>query len=483
MATDVQATPKVKRFVCDTMMFGRFKRLFFVGIGGAGMSGIAEILHNLGYQIKGSDTTPSEVTDYLEKLGIRIAAEHKAVNVADSDVVVISSAVGESNPEVVEARRMGLPVIKRAEMLGELMRLKFAIGIAGTHGKTTTTSMIGRILNKANFNPTLIVGGVVTELGTGASLGEGDYMIAEVDEYDRSIEKMFPSMAVVLNLEADHLDCYEDMDDLRGAFLSYINRVPFYGSAIVSADDKNIGLLREEIARPYATFGFSTEADYRALEVTEQPGRTTFSVYCRGDLLGQVILHVPGRHNVANALAAIAAAHELEVPFATIADALRDFRGVGRRFETIGEANNIRVIDDYAHHPTEIETTLRTARTEVSAADRAGGRLIAVFQPHLYSRTQFFLKEFAEVLSLADNVILTDIYPAREEPIPGITSDSIRSKAVELDHSHFQYVGTKENAVPQVVKLARPGDLVLIIGAGSITYIKHLVLDALKENA
>jgi len=468
-------TTKTREFVSDTMMFGRFKRLFFVGIGGAGMSGIAEILHNLGYDIKGSDTTPSEVTEYLEKLGITIAADHKAANVADSDVVVISSAVGESNPEVVEARRLGLPVIKRAEMLGELMRLKFAIGIAGTHGKTTTTSMIGRIMNTANLTPTLIVGGVVTELGTGATLGDGQYMVAEVDEYDRSIEKMFPSMAVVLNLEADHLDCYDDMDDLRAAFLSYINRVPFYGSAIVSADDKNVALLRDEIARPYATFGFSTEADYRALEVNEQPGRTTFSVYCRGDLLGQVILHVPGRHNVANALAAIAATHELEVPFETIADALRDFRGVGRRFETIGTVNDIRVIDDYAHHPTEIAATLQTARTETK------GRLIAVFQPHLYSRTQVFLNEFAEVLSRADSVILTDIYPAREEPIPGITSDTIRQTAVGLGFSHFQYVGKKENAVPQVAKIAQPGDLVLIVGAGSITHIKQLVLDALKE--
>jgi UDP-N-acetylmuramate--alanine ligase len=459
------------------MMFGRFKRLFFVGIGGAGMSGIAEILHNLGYQIKGSDTTPSEVTDYLAKTGITIQPEHRAANVEDSDVVVISSAVGESNPEVVEARRLGLPVIKRAEMLGELMRLKFAIGISGTHGKTTTTSMIGRILNTAQFHPTLIVGGVVTELGTGASLGEGDYMVTEVDEYDRSIFAMFPSMAIVLNIEADHLDCYADMDDLRGAFLSYINRVPFYGSAIVSADDPNINLLRGKITRPYATFGFSTDADYRALEVSEQPGRTTFAVYCRGDLLGQVILRVPGRHNVANALAAVAATHELEVPFETIADALRDFRGVGRRFETIGTVNDITVIDDYAHHPTEIAATLAAARTATK------GRIIAVFQPHLFSRTQYFLKEFAEVLARADQVILTDIYPARELPIPGVTSDSIREAAVVQGHRNFRYVGTKENAVPEIAGLAQPGDMVLIIGAGSITHIKHPVLEKLKEQS
>ena len=464
-----------KRFVCETMMFGRFKRLFFVGIGGAGMSGIAEILHNLGYQIKGSDTTPSEVTEYLTRIGVTIQTDHRAANVEDSDVVVISSAVGESNPEVVEARRLGLPVIKRAEMLGELMRLKFAVGIAGTHGKTTTTSMIGRILNSAQLNPTLIVGGVVTELGTGASLGEGEYMVTEVDEYDRSILAMFPTMAVVLNIEADHLDCYADMDDLRGAFLTYINRVPFYGSAIISADDANIALLRAKITRPFATFGFSTDADYRALELHEEPGRTTFTAYCRGDLLGQVILRVPGKHNVANALAAIATAHELEVSFETIADALRDFRGVGRRFETVGTVNEITVIDDYAHHPTEIAATLDAARVAT------GGRIIAIFQPHLFSRTQYFLKEFADVLSRADQVILTDIYPARELPIPGITSDSIREEAVTQGHRHFRYVGVKENAVNEVAGLAQPGDLVLTIGAGSITHIRQLVLEKLKE--
>ncbi len=462
------------KFVSDKIMFGRFKRLFFVGIGGAGMSGIAEILHNLGYQVSGSDSTPSEVTSYLSGVGVHVYNDHRAANVHDIDVVVISSAVGEANPEVVEARRQGIPVIKRAEMLGELMRLKFSIGVAGTHGKTTTTSMIGKIFRQADLHPTLIVGGIVAELGTGAQLGGGDYLIAEADEYDRSFLAMFPTMAVVLNIEPDHLDCYADMDDLRGAFLTYINRVPFYGSAIVSADDPNIAQLRPRFNRPYATFGFAPESDYRALDVKMDPGRTTFSVYRRGDLLGELMLRVPGRHNVANALAATAAASELDIPFSKIYDALRSFTGVGRRFEFIGEVNGISVIDDYAHHPTEIKATLRTAKETYHR------RVIAVFQPHLFSRTRDFLHDFAEALSLADEVVLTDIYPAREQPIPGVSSAKIKEDAEKAGYTQFRYVGVKENAIDEVVRLARPGDMIFTIGAGSITHIKKSILERLQ---
>ena len=473
MTRELSADVKTRGFVRGMVMFGRFKKLHFVGIGGAGMSGIAEILQNLGYHVTGSDSTLSEVTEYLGSLGIRVFDEHRASNLEDIDVVVISSAIGENNPEVVEARRLGVPVIKRAEMLGELMRLKFSIGVAGTHGKTTTTSMVGMILRRANLNPTLIVGGIVSELGTGASLGEGDYLVAEADEYDRSILATFPTMAVVLNIEPDHLDCYDGIDDLKEAFLTYINRVPFYGSAIISADDGNIAELRPRITRPYATFGFSTEADYRALDIRAESGRTIFSVYRRGDLLGEIIVRVPGRHNVANALAAIAAATELEVPFETIADALRSFSGVERRFEVVGRVDDITVIDDYAHHPSEIRATLSTARENYT------GRLVAVFQPHLYSRTRDFLEEFAEVLAAADKCILTDIYPAREEPIPGITSDRIRQAAQAAGGGDFTYVGVKENAVDEIERIARPGDVILIIGAGSITHIRGMVLERL----
>lgn len=469
------AQPSRLAFRCEKAMFGRIKKLYFVGIGGAGMSGIAEILKTLGYEIKGSDLVPSEVTRHLETLGVEVVPEHTAANVADCDVVVISSAVGEDNPEVVEARRMGIPVIKRAEMLGELMRLKFSIGICGTHGKTTTTSLIGRIFQAANLQPTLIVGGVVRELGTGATLGEGDYLITEVDEYDRSIEAMFPTIAVVLNIERDHMDCYTDLDDLRGAFLAYINRVPFYGSAIISADDENIQSIKDKIARPYVTFGFSAQADYRAVDFEENEHGASFSVFCKGDLLGRVTIGVPGRHNVSNALAALAVANELEVPFETASEAISRFEGVERRFEIIGEFDGVLVMDDYAHHPTEVTATL-------SAAAKLGrARVITIFQPHLFSRTQTFAKEFASSLAACDHCLLSDIYPAREEPIPGVTSQLIMEEAAKLGHHNFECVGTKDHAVNALMKIVRPGDLVIIMGAGSITHIQDELLEALKR--
>ncbi|RKX25217.1 MAG: UDP-N-acetylmuramate--L-alanine ligase [Candidatus Zixiibacteriota bacterium] len=475
MELEQTATLEAARFEGRKIMFGRFKRLHFVGIGGAGMSGIAEILANLGYAITGSDCTPSGITEYLESLGVRVNGVHSAEQVEGADVVIISSAVGDDNPEVVEARRLGVPVIKRAEMLGELMRLKFAIGVAGSHGKTTTTSMIGRVLQHAQYDPTLVVGGIVAELGTGAELGSGDYLVAEVDEYDRSIFASFPSMAVVLNIERDHLECYEDMDDLRGAFLAYVNRVPFYGSAIVSADDQNVALILQQITRPYATFGFSAGADYRAVDVKTEVDRSLFSVYYREELLGEIILSVPGRHNVANALAAVAAATELGIAFVTIAEALAGFHGVGRRFEIVGEVNDILVIDDYAHHPTEIEATLKAAK------EAYGQRIIAVFQPHLFSRTRDFLQEFATTLAAADWCVLTDIFPAREEPIPGLTSENIKDEAARQGATHFSYVGVKENAVDEVKRRAKPGDMVMTIGAGSITHIRNAILERLKE--
>ncbi len=462
-------------FKREKIMFGKIKKLFFVGIGGAGMSGIAEILFNLGYEIKGSDSTLSEITEYLQELGIKIFPEHKAANLDDVDVVVITSAVGEENPEVVEARRIGIPVIKRAEMLGELMRLKFSIGVSGTHGKTTTTSMIGSILQTGKYQPTLIVGGIVAGLGTGSALGSGDYLVAEADEYDKSFLAMFPSMAVITNLEADHLDCYDDVEDLINSFVMYMNRVPFYGQVIISADDKNIKNIRHRISRPYKTFGFSIDSDYRALNLKMEAGRTTFSVYKEGDLLGEIILRVPGEFNVMNAMAAIAACYELEVPFETIADGLLSFNGVGRRFEIIGEANDVLLVDDYAHHPTEIQATLETAQ---KVYDR---RVIVVFQPHLYSRTRDFREQFAVALAIADKVYLVDIYPAREKPIEGITSKIIVEDANKLGYTNFEYIGTKENAIDTVAQTAQPNDLIITMGAGSITLIKKQIMELLKK--
>lgn len=456
-------------------MFGKVKRLYFVGIGGAGMSGIAEILYNLGFVVSGSDHTPSEVTEHLEKLGMSVYHEHEAGNLDDADVVVISSAVTESNPEVVEARRRGIPVIKRAEMLGELMRLKFSIGVAGTHGKTTTTSMIGRIMRHAELQPTIIVGGIVSELGMGASLGSGEYLVAEADEYDRSFLKMFPGMAVITNLESDHLDIYDDLEDLKESFLTYMNRVPFYGSVVLSADDQNLTSLRKRIVRPYVTFGFDIESDYRALDVRVDKGRTTFSVYQRGDLLGQIILRVPGRHNVANALAAIAVCRELQIEFETIADAMLNYSGVSRRFEIVGEVNDCLLIDDYAHHPTEIKATLETAQQVYD------GRVVVVYQPHLYSRTQDFAAEFAETLAVADHVVLSDIYPAREEPIPGVTSELIRDIAHKNGRADFTCVGTKDKVAPHLAEIVKSGDVIILMGAGTITQIRREVMQVLEQ--
>lgn len=476
MKSVIATRPKeITPFANNKLMFGKIRKLYFVGIGGSGMSGIAEILYNLGFEISGSDQNVSDITRYLAERGVRIYEGHHAANLQDAEVVVISSAVGEANPEVVEARRLGIPVIKRAEMLGELMRLKFSIGVAGTHGKTTTTSMIGRILQSGGLKPTIIVGGIVAELGTGASLGEGEYLVAEADEYDRSFLSMFPTMAVVTNLEADHLDCYRDLDDLSDSFVTYMNRVPFYGSVVLSADNERLMRLRDRLARPYVTFGFSVEADYRAVEVQLEPGRAVFSLYRQGEYLGDLLLHVTGKHNVANALASAAACTELGVPFEMIADGLRGFTGVGRRFEIVGEADGVLVVDDYAHHPTEVETTLRTAK------DVYGRRVIVVFQPHLFSRTRDFADEFASALSVADRCLLVDIYPAREKPMPGVTAELIQAKAAEKGIGCFTCIGERQNAASEVLKIVQPGDIVITMGAGSITLERKNILEVLKQ--
>ena len=472
MKAGIAVQPK---FEGKKMIFGKFRELFFVGIGGAGMSGIAEILHNLGYTVSGSDLSHSEVTDHLDQMGVRIFEGHDGANIGNANVVVISSAVGADNPEVIEAKRRGIPVIKRAEMLGELMRLKYSIGIAGTHGKTTTTSMIGKIMTDARLEPTVIVGGIVAGTGSGATLGAGDYLVAEADEYDRSFLSMFPSMAVITNIEADHLDCYDGMEDLENSFLTYMNRVPFYGLVVYCMDDPTLLRLHGRISRGAVTFGFSDGADYRAADVRYFEGGSSFSVFKRETLLGQIELHVPGRHNVLNALAAIAAVSELEVKFETVADALLKFRGVDRRFEIKSITGNIMVVDDYAHHPTEIRATLETARTSYNR------RVIAVFQPHLFSRTRQFYREFAEVLHLADIAYLVDIYPAREKPMEGVTSEMISRYALQMGYNNIHYVGPKENAVGEVLKTIRSGDMIITIGAGSITRINPEIVRGIEK--
>jgi len=456
-------------------MFGKYKKLYFVGIGGAGMSGIAELLHNLGFQIRGSDTTPSSVTEYLSSLGVAVYPEHSGDNLQDADLVVISSAVGGDNPEVIEAKRRGVPVIKRAEMLGELMRLKRSIGVSGTHGKTTTTSMIGRVLQQARYDPTIIVGGIVAGMGSGAALGQGDYLVAEADEYDRSFLAMYPTIAVVTNIEADHMDCYDDMDDLLTSFVTYMNRVPFYGAAVISADDANLSIVRPRITRPVTTFGLDASADFRAVDVRLHEGGSSFNVYHGLEPVGEIRLIVPGRHNVANALATVAAAHEAGVPMESIAEGLASFRGVERRFEIFGEVNGVLLVDDYAHHPTEIAATLSTAK---ETYDR---RVIVVFQPHLYSRTRDFAPQFAEALSVADECLLVDIYPAREKPIEGVSSELIATQAKKLKTGSFRCIGPRQNAAAAVAEIARPGDIVITMGAGSITLVRQELKEALEK--
>ncbi len=462
-------------FEGNEMIFGKFKELFFVGIGGAGMSGIAEILHNLGYKISGSDINKTEVTEHLENLGVPVYEGHAGGNIGTSHVVVISSAVDDSNPEVIEARRRGLPVIKRAEMLGELMRLKYSIGISGTHGKTTTTSMIGKIMTDAELDPTVIVGGIVAGKGSGASLGGGKYMVAEADEYDKSFLSMFPSMAVITNIEPDHLDCYDGMEDLENSFLIYMNRVPFYGLIIYNNDDTVLKKLRDKISRASVSFGLSAEADYQVTDILHFEGGSKFSVLRRGEILGDVRMRIPGEHNIKNAAAAIVAASELEIDFEKIARSLSDYSGVNRRFQITGQVNNILLVDDYAHHPTEIKATLETAQTSYNR------RIIVVFQPHLYSRTKQFYREFAESLKLADRCFLVDIYPAREKPVESVTSELISSHAAALGQNNIDYVGDKTNAIEAVLKYAKPGDMIITMGAGSVTLLNPAILKELKQ--
>jgi UDP-N-acetylmuramate--alanine ligase len=443
----------------------RVKRLHFVGIGGAGMSGLAEILQAMGFAITGSDLAESETIDHLRALGINVQIGHDPSHIADADVVVISSAVIGNNPEVVAAHAAAIPVIRRAEMLGELMRLKFSIGIAGTHGKTTTTSMVGHILMQAGLDPTVIVGGRLISLDANAQLGQSEYLVAEADEYDHSFLCLHPTIALATNLEEDHLDCYDDLADLQRNFAEFFSRVPFYGSVLTNVDSPALAELSGDINRRHRTFGFDEGADVRAQNLTIKARSSSFDLLCDGRNLGCIEVMLPGRHNAENALAACAVALELEIGFDAIHDGLKSFTGVGRRFEFLGEEAGVSVVDDYGHHPTEVRAALAAGR----AWNDSKGRLIAVFQPHLYSRTQTFYREFAEALASADGVILAPIYAAREEPMPGVESDLI-ARAMPAGKATLgcRVVKGLTDIPAAVCAMAKPGDLVMTIGAGSI---------------
>jgi UDP-N-acetylmuramate--alanine ligase len=459
---------------------GRTRRVHFVGIGGIGMSGIAELLTNLGYEVSGSDARRSDVTDRLAQMGVRVEIGHQTAHVGDADVVVVSSAIVAANPEVAEARRRHVPVIPRAEMLAELMRLRFGIAVAGAHGKTTTTSMVALMLERAGLDPTAVIGGKLSAFGSNARLGRGAYMVAEADESDRSFLKLFPSIAIITNIDREHLDAYGSFDRLVEAFEDFAGRVPFYGAVIACLDDAPVAALVPRLARRVITYGFSEGADVRA-ESPESDGRTAT---CRvryairgvpeGSGEGVIKLGVPGNHNLLNALAAIAVGLELGVPFGRIAAALEEFQGADRRYQVRGSARGVTVVDDYGHHPTEIAAVLRAARTGRPA------RLVAVFQPHRYSRTRDLLREFGPALSLADVVVLTDIYAAGETPIDGVSIDALAA-AVRESVPDVRLVAALDDVPQSLATLARDGDLVITLGAGSISATGDRILKALSE--
>jgi UDP-N-acetylmuramate--alanine ligase len=447
------------------MRFLRLRRIHFVGAGGVGMSGIAEILlQATPLEISGCDLVPSDATARLERLGAKIAVGHDPAHVESADLVVISSAVAESNTEVAAARARGVPVIRRAEMLGEIMRLKQGVAVAGTHGKTTTTSLTGMVLTEAGFDPTIVVGGQVHILGTNARLGRGDYLVAEADEYDRSFLELTPVLAVITNIEADHLDTYRDLDEIRDAFTAFANRVPFFGAVVACADDAGVREILPRIKRRVVTYGESPEARLTARGVRLEGSCTAFEVWdSEQGRLGEVRLRLPGRHNVWNALAAVAAGRELLIPFDTIARALAAFTGVVRRFELKGERSGVLVVDDYAHHPTEIRATLSAARQVYPER-----RLVALFQPHLFSRTRDFTDDFGRALSAADVNIVMDVYPSREAPIPGVTGELVAEAARRAGHARVIYTHEKKRVVDTLEQTLTSGDLLVTLGAGDV---------------
>ena len=468
-------------------MLGRTQRVHFVGIGGIGMSGIAELLSNLGFAVSGTDLRMSEAALRLRAMGVRIALGHDAAHAAGADVVVYSSAVRPDNPEIVEAHRRRVPVIPRAEMLAELMRLRSGIAVAGAHGKTTTTSMVALVLERAGLDPTAVIGGRLSAFGSNARLGRGEWMVAEADESDRSFLRLTPTVAVLTNIDREHLEAYRDFDDLRQAFLDFANKVPFYGAVVACLDDAHVGGLVPAMTRRVITYGLDAGgADVRGVDVTheglewgcrvEAGEGLARAIGVAGKLpspLCELRLPVPGRHNLQNALAAVAVGLELGIDAATVAGALASFRGADRRFQEIGEAGGVLVIDDYGHHPAEIKAVLDAARASL------GRRLIVAFQPHRYTRTALLLGEFGPALAQADEVVLTEIYAAGEDPIPGVTAEALAAAVAPHVGGRVRLAQTLDDVVAEVRALARPGDAVITLGAGSIGTIGQRLLDAL----
>jgi UDP-N-acetylmuramate--alanine ligase len=461
-------------------MFKKYQHIHFVGIGGIGMSGIAEVLLNLGYRVSGSDAKSSPITERLGRLGANIFEGHSADQIEGAQVVVTSTAVRADNPEVIEAARRQIPVIPRAEMLAELMRLKYGIAIAGSHGKTTTTSMVATVLDRAGLDPTIVVGGRVNTIGSNARLGHGDFMVVEADESDKSFLKLTPTIAVVTNIDLEHLDFYRDIEEIRAHFAQFVNKVPFYGSVIICLDDSNIQMIIPQITRRVITYGMRAHAEISAsdLRLSRENFGSDFTVRRKGEELGRIKLNVPGEHNALNALAAVAVGLDLEIDFPVIAEGLETFRGAERRFQIKGliesEKNGILVVDDYGHHPTEIRATLAAAKT-------SGRRLVVLFQPHRYTRTAALREEFARSFYDADVVLLCDIYAASEDPIPGVSSQSLAEEIEKFGHRNARYIGGVEQGKQALLDTVEPGDLALTLGAGNVWRAGEEFLEAMKS--
>lgn len=449
------------------MMFPKIQHIHFVGIGGSGMSGIAEVLLTRGYHVTGSDLASSDVTRRLEALGGTVFIGHDASHVKGAQVVVVSSAVQDCNPEVVAAKTNVVPVIPRAEMLAELMRLKFGVAIAGAHGKTTTTSLVASVLAHAGLDPTFVVGGKVNAMGTHARLGRSDLLIAEADESDGSFLRLSPSIAVVTNVDREHLDHYGSMDRLEAAFLEFVNKVPFYGAAVLCADDVRLRAMLPQMRKRYVTYGIHASSDahvpdFQATEITVQRGVTNFRVRHQGKELGPFRLTIPGVHNVSNALAAIAVALELDAPLDLIRTGMAAFSGVERRFHVRGEKDGVVVVDDYGHHPTEIRLTLATVKTVWP------GRLVVIFQPHRYSRTRDLVDDFAHAFDQADVVYVTPVYAAGESPLPGVSGETLVERIRAAGHPEVHWMENADGAISRLIPELQPGDRVLTLGAGDV---------------
>lgn len=453
-------------------MYLKKYRIHFVGIGGIGMSGIAEVLINLGYKVSGSDIKLSDITERLRRLGATIYEGHNGSQVEGADVVVISSAVSSDNPEIMAAKQANIPVIPRAEMLSELMRLKYSVAVAGAHGKTTTTMLIASVLEKGNLDPTVVIGGKLKNIGTNALLGKGDFIVAEADESDGSFLKMSPSIAVVTNIDREHLDFYKDLDDIKTAFSQFIEKIPFYGLAVLCLDNEELQDIIPTIQKRYTTFGLNAQADYQARNIVQEGLKSRFTVYRMGNRLGDITLNLPGLHNVSNSLASIAVGMELDIPFNLIQKALETIDGVQRRLEIKGERDGITVVDDYGHHPTEIKTTLQAAKQ--SFPDR---RLVVVFQPHRYTRTKALFHEFTRAFFQSDVLIILPVYSAGEKVIEGVDSKDMQLEISRRGHREAIWVEDFNAALQTINSVVKNGDILLTLGAGDVWKIGEQFLN------